>query len=68
VQKVKLFHYSYVGDKGERRHSSYSLLISVLDEVSGQRHAPAALCRGERTPGTHFTGDWVSLRAGLDTG
>jgi hypothetical protein len=22
--------------------------------VSGQRHAPAALCPGERTPGTHY--------------
>jgi hypothetical protein len=27
--------------------------------VSGQRHAPAALCPGERTPGTHCTGGWV---------
>jgi hypothetical protein len=35
--------------------------------VSGQRHAPAALCRGERTPGTHCTGGWVGPRAGLDT-
>jgi hypothetical protein len=35
--------------------------------VSGQRHAPAALCPGERTPGTHCTGGWVDLRAGLDT-
>jgi hypothetical protein len=35
--------------------------------VSGQRHAPAALCPGERTPGTHCTGGWVGLRAGLDT-
>jgi hypothetical protein len=35
--------------------------------VSGQRHAPSALCLGERTPGTHCTGGWVGLRAGLDT-
>jgi hypothetical protein len=35
--------------------------------VSGQRHAPAALYPGERTPGTHCTGSWVGLRAGLDT-
>jgi hypothetical protein len=35
--------------------------------VSGQRHALTALCPGERTPGTHFTGDWVGPRAGLDT-
>jgi hypothetical protein len=31
--------------------------------VSGQRHAPAAIY----TPGTHCTGGWVGLRAGLDT-
>jgi hypothetical protein len=35
--------------------------------VSGQRHTPAALCPGERTPGTHWIGDWVDPRAGLDT-
>jgi hypothetical protein len=35
--------------------------------VSGQRHAWAALCARERTPGTHCTGGWVDLRAGLDT-
>jgi hypothetical protein len=35
--------------------------------VSGQRHAPAALCPGERTPGTHWAGGWVGRRAGLDT-
>jgi hypothetical protein len=35
--------------------------------VSGQRHAPAALYPGERTPGTHWTGGWVDPRAGLDT-
>jgi hypothetical protein len=29
--------------------------------------APAALCPGERTPGTHCIGGWVGLRAGLDT-
>jgi hypothetical protein len=31
------------GVKGGRRCSSYSLLTSKLDGVSGQRHAPAAL-------------------------
>jgi hypothetical protein len=49
------------------RYSSYSFLTSALDGVSGQRHAPAVLCPGERTPGTHCTGGWVGLRAGLDT-
>jgi len=33
--------------------------------VSGQQHTPAALYPLER-PGTHFTGGWVGLRAGLD--
>ena len=33
--------------------------------VRGQRHAPAAPCPRER-PGTHCTGGWVGLRAGLE--
>ena len=33
--------------------------------MSGPRHAPAALYTRER-PGTHCTGGWVGLRAGLD--
>jgi hypothetical protein len=55
------------GAWGERRHSSYSFLTSVLNWVSGQHHAPAAICPGERTPGTHCTGGWVDLIAGMDT-
>jgi hypothetical protein len=35
--------------------------------VSGQHHAPAILFPGERAPGTHCTGGWMGLRAGLDT-
>jgi hypothetical protein len=35
--------------------------------VSGQSHAPTALCPGKRTPGTHCTAGWVGPRAGLDT-
>jgi hypothetical protein len=35
--------------------------------VSGQRHAPAALCPGEKPHGTHCTGGWMGFRAGLDT-
>jgi hypothetical protein len=52
---------------GDKRYSSYSFLTSELDGVSGQRHATAELCPGERTPGTHCTGGWVGPRAGLDT-
>jgi hypothetical protein len=51
----------------ERRYSSYSFSTSALDGVSGQRYAPAALCPGERIPGTHCTGGWVDFRAGPDT-
>jgi hypothetical protein len=39
--EIKLSHYSHVGDKGERKYSSYSFLILALDGMSGQRHAPA---------------------------
>jgi hypothetical protein len=35
--------------------------------VSGQRLAPAALYPREKTSGTHWIGDWVGPRAGLDT-
>jgi hypothetical protein len=35
--------------------------------VSGKRHGLAALYSRERTPGTHWIGRWVSIRAGLDT-
>jgi hypothetical protein len=34
--------------------------------VSCQRHAPATIYPLERTPGTHWTGDWVGPRAGLE--
>jgi hypothetical protein len=36
-------------------------------DVSGQRHALAALYPRERTPDTHCTRGWVGPRAGLDT-
>jgi hypothetical protein len=35
-------------------------------EVGGQYHALATLPLGKR-PGTHWTGGWVGLRAGLDS-
>jgi hypothetical protein len=64
--KQKLFHYIKQGARGEDV-SCYSFLTSVLDGVSGQRHAPVMLYPRERTLGTHCTGGWVGLRAGLDT-
>jgi hypothetical protein len=35
-------------------------------EVSGQLHAPDALPPEKEPPGTHWIGDWVGPRAGLD--
>jgi hypothetical protein len=52
--------------RGEK-YSSYSFLTSALEGVSGQSHAPDALSPQKRTPGSHWTGGWVGLRAGLDT-
>jgi hypothetical protein len=37
--KVKLSRYHHAGHNG--MYSSYSFLISAVDEASGQRHAPA---------------------------
>jgi hypothetical protein len=36
--------------------------------VSGQRTPRPRFTPGERTPGTHWIGGWVGLRAGLDAG
>jgi hypothetical protein len=53
--------------KGVEEYSCYSL-TSVLEGVSCQRHAPAVLYpRKVSTSGTHWTGGWMGLRAGLDT-
>jgi hypothetical protein len=38
----------YIHAHLNRKHCSYSFLTSVLDGVSGQRHAPAALYSRER--------------------
>jgi hypothetical protein len=35
--------HTYGGSWGEMRYSSYSFMISALDGLSGQFHAPAAL-------------------------
>jgi hypothetical protein len=43
--------YTHAYAKGETRCSSYSLLTSVLNGVSGQRHVPGrALAPGKGTP------------------
>jgi hypothetical protein len=41
-------------------------LTSALDGVSGQRYARPRFTPRERIPGTHWTGGWVGLRAGLE--
>jgi hypothetical protein len=56
------------GAWGERRYSSYSFSTSTLDGGVWLASRPGrAFTPGERTPGTHCTGGWVGLRAGLDT-
>ena len=45
--------------------STFPPSTSALDGVGGQCHSQAALPPGKR-PGTHCTGGWVGLRAGLD--
>jgi len=45
--------------------SSALFVTSALEGVRGQRHTPAVPYPWER-PGTHCTGGWVRLRAGLD--
>ena len=46
-------------------YSSTLFLTSALEGGEGQRHDPAAPYPRER-PGTHCTGGWVGIRAGLD--
>jgi hypothetical protein len=56
------------GAWGERRYSSYSFSTSALDGGGwSASRLGRAFTPGERTPGTHCTGGWVSLRAGMDT-
>ena len=46
-------------------YSSTICLISALDGVGGQRHAPAALPPGKRT-GTHCIRGWIGPRVGVN--
>jgi hypothetical protein len=57
----KLSRTYHADAKGKRRCSSYSFLTSALDGVSGQCHTLG------NDPGTHWTGGWVGIRAGVDT-
>jgi hypothetical protein len=40
---IKMSRYHHADDNGGEEYSSYAFLTSTLYEVSGQRHAPAAL-------------------------
>jgi hypothetical protein len=52
----------------ERRYRSYSFLTTTLYGVEWSASRPSrALAPGKGPSGTHWTGGWVGLRAGLDT-
>jgi hypothetical protein len=52
---------------GERRYSSYSFLTSALDGGEWSAPRPGRALPHGKDPGTHYTGGWVGLKAGLDT-
>jgi hypothetical protein len=54
------------GAWGERRYSSYSFLISVLDGGEWSASRPGRALPLGTDPGIHRTGGWVGLRAGLN--
>jgi hypothetical protein len=61
--KVKQSHYTPWRRLGaEIIHSSHSFLVSALDGVSGQRHAPE-----KESPGTQWIGGCLGPTAGLYT-
>ena len=53
------------GTQAEKWCSSTLSVTSVLRGMDVQNHAPTAL-RTVDIHGTHYTGDWVGPRAGLD--
>jgi hypothetical protein len=67
-KKVKQSRYTPWRRLGGEEYSSYSFLTSALDGGEWSASRPGrTFTSGERTPGTHCTGGWVGLRAGLDT-
>jgi hypothetical protein len=65
--KAKLFRTRHASAKRERRSSSYSFLTSELFEGEWSVSRPGRALPLGKDPGTHWTGGWVGLRAGLDT-
>jgi hypothetical protein len=51
---------------GEWMYRSTFFLTSTLVAGEWSASSPAHFTPGERAPGTHWTGGWVDLRAGLD--
>jgi hypothetical protein len=46
---------------------AYTFLTSALDGSEWSASRPGRFTPKERSAGTHWTEDWVGLRAGLDT-
>jgi hypothetical protein len=65
VSKAVSLHHTC--GKRERMYSSYSFLTSALDGGEWSASRPGSVFPRERAVGTHCTGGWVGLRAGLDT-
>jgi hypothetical protein len=66
--KVRVTVHPWTGHEGperEQTHGSTLSLTSSLDGVGCQRHAQVALIPGKRSD-SHYIGEWVSLRTGLD--
>jgi hypothetical protein len=43
----------------------FHIFLTLARDVHRQLHAPVLLMTGERTPGMHWIGGWVGLRADL---
>jgi hypothetical protein len=52
--KSKAVPLRHAGAKQDRKYSSYSLLTSALDGVSGQRHTPSALYPRVKDPDPQY--------------
>jgi hypothetical protein len=64
---VKLSRYRNASDKGERKYSSDSVLISALDVGEWLDSRPDRALPPRKYPSAHWIGGCVGLRAGLDT-
>jgi hypothetical protein len=69
IKKVKQSCNTLMEAKRRLDYSFYSFTTSAQDGGEWSASRPGrALSPTERTPGTHWTGGWVGLRAGLDKG